>query len=107
MPSGKIEQGEDIYDAMVREIREETSIEIKKDDLNLFKKFYVDTLGKQFDYYLFYLIFDDKPTIQINKHEHDQSKWVPIQEVLSERLVADHPHCMKVFLEEYKTEASF
>ena len=35
LPGGHLEQGEDLYDAMIREAKEELKIDLKREDLNL------------------------------------------------------------------------
>lgn len=102
-PGGKIETGEGVEQAMRREIHEETGIVLEEKSLHLYRLFYVDTLGTHFLYYLYYIEFEKKPDIIISD-EHLGYKWIDLVDVLSERIVADHPFCMKLFLKEKQFE---
>ncbi len=101
MPGGKAQEGEKISSAMIREIKEETGIAVPSRKLVHFRTFYVNTLGREFVYELFTTSFDIKPDVQLN-NEHTSFKWVPLKEVLCEKLVSDHPFCMKYLLREMR-----
>ena len=61
IPSGKVEKKETLLQAIKREIKEETGINVKKNNLKLFKKYEVrHTPGYDFSYYLFHTKFKNK-----------------------------------------------
>ena len=75
LPSGTVDGGETIFDALKREVREETGLEI--DDIDSF----IDT----FDYtsgsgkktrQLNFLMHTDKREIKLNPKEHTESYWL-------------------------------
>jgi len=98
MPSGKVDPGETLVEAMIREIKEETSVIATKEQLIHFREFYVDSSGKEFTYKLFSLRLTEKPAVLLNTKEHSEYKWTPIGDIFNEDLVDDHPFCMREFL---------
>ena len=99
--AGKMEPGEDATSAMVREIREETSLTIFAEQLEYFTKVYVHHGGYDFVYHMFRAKLDFRLEIKINNQEHAHFKWVSPQESLKLSLVDDLDECIKVF---YKLE---
>lgn len=100
MPGGKVNMKEGLHEAVIREVFEETKVVLDKNDITYFRKFWVDTRGKQFEYHLFYAVFDERPEIETDTGQHTESKWVQLAACLNENLVSDHPACMRVFLRE-------
>ncbi|MEK7507581.1 MAG: NUDIX hydrolase [Patescibacteria group bacterium] len=95
--AGKMEEGENVYDAMAREIKEETSINIPKEKLKYFTKLYVHHGGYDFVYHIFSNKLDIRPEIKINEKEHKSFKWVLPEEALRMDLVDDLDECIKLF----------
>jgi len=73
-PGGKREVGETPKEALIREVKEETTIIIYKNKLNLVDKLDVRT-NKDFIYRYYTYILDEKPNITLTQ-EHDEYKWV-------------------------------
>ncbi len=55
---------------MIRELEEETGIKV--DDIQFIKLFYLRYPSRDYLYFKYKVVFDDRPTIIINKEEH---KW--------------------------------
>ena len=96
-PGGKLDPGENIFQAMVRELREETSLLVDEKDLSHYKKVYVRYPDFDFIYHMFSLVFKEKPTIKLDHSEHQNFKWVSPIEALEMDLVLDEDACIKLF----------
>ncbi len=78
LPSGHVEDGETPIDAMVREVKEEIGVEIRKDDLHFAHVSYRlahDETGQRADYFF----WADKwsgEVINAEPHKCDDLKWV-------------------------------
>jgi 8-oxo-dGTP pyrophosphatase MutT (NUDIX family) len=53
---------------MIRELEEETGIKV--DDIQFIKLFYLRYPSRDYLYFKYKVVFDDRPTIIINKEEH-------------------------------------
>ena len=84
LPSGMVDQHELVLDAVVREVKEETNLEIKRNDLRLVA-IHNNTHNKFYDkdHYEFYFITDDPGgTIKIDPKEQEHYFWIPVDHVL-------------------------
>lgn len=82
--SGHIESGEEPKDAMLRELKEELSIENVSKNLQKVYAKYID-IGKR-HYYItfFYLKLEKKINIVINKDEVNRIDWIDMEECFSQ-----------------------
>ncbi len=95
-PAGKVDLSDaDIFDAMTRELREETGIEIKKEDLSFYKTFFVSHPDRNFLYHYFVLHLKRKPKIILSDKEHKDFSWKTPLEALEMPLIQDEDHCIK------------
>jgi len=94
LPGGKVDAGESILDAMVREIAEETSIWIEKNALSYIVKVFVKYPDYDFVYHMFRTRMDEKPVVRICDAEHQGYAWASFKEALEMRLVRDLDACM-------------
>lgn len=97
VPAGKIHLGESEQEAMVREIKEETGLEILPEKLDYFNKVYVRYPDYDFVYHIFFLKLDSEPIIKINPREHKEHAWVMPQDALNMKLVPDLDGCIKMY----------
>ncbi|PIR86959.1 MAG: NUDIX hydrolase [Candidatus Harrisonbacteria bacterium CG10_big_fil_rev_8_21_14_0_10_49_15] len=83
MPAGKKDPGETVEQAAVRELREETGIDLPSSALTYFTK----TLHRYEDfdyiYHMFSVRLDEKLPVQLSASEHKEYQWLTPQEVLS------------------------
>jgi 8-oxo-dGTP pyrophosphatase MutT (NUDIX family) len=95
VPAGKVDTGENIDDAMVREIFEETWL--KLDDITYFQKVYVQYPTYDFIYHMYHKKLEYTPSIIINPEEHKKYMWLPPQKALEQNLIQDLDACIKMF----------
>jgi 8-oxo-dGTP pyrophosphatase MutT (NUDIX family) len=97
VPAGKVDGGEDLIMAIVREVKEETGLSTKPDQYKYFDKFYVRYPEFDFVYHIFHLPLEKKPQISINLKEHKDSTWKTPVESLKLNLITDEDFCIKTF----------
>ncbi len=97
LPAGKMDKDENIHQAMSREVREETGLEIPENDLEYFDSLFVRNEGHDIVYHMFSVSLADKPEIKINDLEHKAFVWVSPSESLQMKLIHDLADCTKLF----------
>lgn len=82
--TGKIEDGETFEEGGLREAIEETGLDITHivDIIGLGLSFdFTDQRGRKVHEECFLIILDQKWKIKIDPHEHEEFKWVSLQEI--------------------------
>jgi 8-oxo-dGTP pyrophosphatase MutT (NUDIX family) len=70
---------------MIRELEEETGIKVE--DVQFIKLFYLRYPNRDYLYYKYKVIFNDRPTIIINPAEHNGFDWFTPEEALEHSLL--------------------
>lgn len=87
VPGGKLEKNETSIDALVREMREETGIQLIKSELKEIGTLYIrQTID--FKYHLFQSKFLECPVLDLNPVEHTEARWVTFEEAFQMPLMA-------------------
>lgn len=79
MPAGKLESGEDPKTGVLREVYEETGLEVDK--VTHLGSLYVKHPDLDFIFHVFYKKFEALPTIILGLEEHLECKWVTPSEI--------------------------
>lgn len=82
--TGKLEDGETFEEGALREAIEETKLKIDSvvDIVNLGLKYeFIDQHGRKCHEESFLIILDKKWDFKIDPHEHQDFKWVPVNEI--------------------------
>lgn len=87
MPAGKIDKGESPVESMIRELREETWINLVVQKLNFIKKLYVRYPTYDFVYHIFHSVLNELPDVIINPKEHKEYIWVTLDETNNLQMV--------------------
>ena len=70
---------------MIRELVEETGIKV--DDIQFIKLFYLRYPNRDYLYFKYKVVLDDKPTVIINEEEHKWFDWFTPEEALKHTLL--------------------
>jgi len=97
VPAGKIKGTEPPLDATIREIGEETRIQIPASQLSHYKTVFVRYPEYDFVYHMFHAKFDTKPSVKLNPKEHKDYKWATPSDTLGMKLIMDLDACIKMF----------
>ena len=87
LPSGNMEQGEKIYDALVREVKEEINLDVVNVKSYIGSFDYISGSGKKARQYNF--VLDVKNTENIILTEHDEYNWLTIEEIRKSNKITD------------------
>jgi len=96
VPAGKIDQGENELEAIIREIKEETGQKVLAEELEYLSKVYVKYPEYHFIYHMFRVKLDKKADVILSTSEHKDYKWIAPQEALNLELVRELDRCLKM-----------
>ena len=96
VPAGKVEAGEDITTAIIREVEEELNLRLDPSKLVYHSKTYVRHDGYDFIYHMFVYTLDNKPEIVINEADHKTYLWARPANALKMNLIPDEDFCIKL-----------
>ncbi len=96
MPGGHVDMGEKVTDAVIREVKEETSL-----DFNPVFLGYQDEIFPDLNIHNVVLLFYGEAAGNLKSDEKEVSgiEWIPVQQVLSMNLAFHHQAAIRMFLE--------
>lgn len=80
VPGGKIEPNETPAQAVVREIWEETSVQLEEPKLLDLRHFYISKPNWRFTYHMFAYVLQNKPIVRLSP-EHQDYAWLTLEKV--------------------------
>lgn len=101
VPAGKVDAGEQLETALLRELSEEIGYELQSSDLKYFDKIFVRYPTYDFVYHMYHHLPKTRPEIRLNPEEHKAIAWVTPQKALTMNLIPDEDVCVKLFFKEY------
>jgi 8-oxo-dGTP diphosphatase len=99
VPAGKVDDGENLLESMVREIQEETGFVLPSSQLSYFGKVFVQYPDYDFVYHIYHTKLDQKQKVAINHKEHKDFRWISPENALNMPLIQDLDACIKLFYE--------
>ncbi|KAE9602095.1 hypothetical protein Lal_00049642 [Lupinus albus] len=101
-PTGVVDQGEDIYVAAVREVKEETGVDSEFVEILAFSQSH-KTFFEKSDLYFVCLMRPLSLDIQIQETEIEAAQWMPFDEYAAQPLIEKH-ELLKVIKDIYLTK---
>lgn len=103
LPAGKMDAGESIVQAVLREMKEETDLRVPEKSVAHFDSLYVRDGNFDIEWHMFSTRLDMLPTVKINSKEHSEYCWTTPSEALQMELIHDLSESIKLF---YRSELS-
>jgi 8-oxo-dGTP pyrophosphatase MutT (NUDIX family) len=98
LPSGKVENNENLHVSIQREVLEETGIRANIDDFQYLGSSFVRFPEYDFIYHLFKLKLKEAEKIKINPSEHNDFQWLTPQEATNlKNGMEDLDNCIKLY----------
>ncbi|NTV23421.1 MAG: NUDIX hydrolase [Nanoarchaeota archaeon] len=95
LPAGSVDEGENEYEAILREISEESGIHVNKEDIAYNGWHYVRQ-KIDFFYHTFITSLGRLPEVRLSR-EHTDYRWVTPEEALKMDLLTDLDACIREF----------
>ena len=97
VPAGKVGASESLAGALLREIKEEIRVSVAMDKLLDYQKVFVRYPAYDYVYHMYRVIFNERPSIRLNKIEHSSYRWLTPVAALKLNLIHDEDSCIKLF----------
>lgn len=97
LPAGKVDPGEDLVAAIIREMGEETGHFADPLAVKFFKSLYVRYPTYDFVCHIFHLPVGDRPEVVLSVDEHKDFVWLTPTKALDLPLITDEDPCIRLF----------
>ena len=90
IPGGKIEPGESLQEGMLRELWEETGVQLQKESSRFLESFYASHTGFYYRIHLWLLDYreEEPPCIKLRPEEHSEFSWATLEGMKDLPLIA-------------------
>ncbi|MBS0607402.1 MAG: NUDIX hydrolase [Verrucomicrobia bacterium] len=97
IPGGKLDPGETAKKAVIREVSEETGIELDGSQVRYFGKVYAKGEANDVILHVFETTVKETPDVTINPVEHQDYLWVTLDDSLQLPLISGEEECIELF----------
>lgn len=94
-PAGKVDEGEDVCEAIKRETMEETGIVLKNP--KHCHKLFIRFPDYDFIFHVFHEVLEDLPDVVLSNEEHKDFSWKTIDDALKMNLMIREDGVIKIF----------
>ncbi|HEY5236727.1 MAG TPA: NUDIX hydrolase [Rhabdochlamydiaceae bacterium] len=98
IPGGKLNKGEPLIDAIIREVFEETGYHLEREKVHHIGKLYIKVPNFDFEYLMiqYQLPIEHPSDVKINFKEHKGFTWVTPKDALKMDLITDEDICIEI-----------
>jgi 8-oxo-dGTP pyrophosphatase MutT (NUDIX family) len=98
IPGGKLNKGEPLIDAIIREVFEETGYQLEREKVHHIGKLYIKVPNFDFEYHMiqYQLPIEHPADVKINFKEHKGFTWVTPKDALKMDLITDEDICIEI-----------
>ena len=97
VPAGKVDDGEEVSEAMARELQEETGIVLPSSELAYFTPVFARYDEYDFIFHIFHTTLDERECVCVQDSEHKEFRWVSPRHALEIPLIHDLGACIKLY----------
>lgn len=95
IPGGKLDAGDTVLRAVIRELVEETSLQLSDDEVEELQTVYIRYPTGDFTYTMFRKVYHERPAnIRLNPAEHQEARWLTLQDALELPLIPGEDECI-------------
>lgn len=94
--AGKHEADETPLEALIREVKEETGIDISPFEIESIPLVFVRLAAFDIEYFVFHVQLPTRPEIVLEPDAHQAYQWTTPEEALKLRLIEDEDTCIKL-----------
>lgn len=104
VPGGKLEKNESVEEGALRELREETGISLKRNQLYSLGKLYMRKPDVDYVFHVFKISLDAQPKVDLSP-EHSEYKWANPEELKTIPFMAGGPTALQYFYKKAKRKS--